>query len=382
MERITAINPERIKWCCADYGITPDDLASATNMSKTTMQKVMTAEDGMTYRQLQDIAQFFGRSVLFFVEQIDVDMDSVRTPQFRTLASQLPKVNGQLKKLIEGVERQRDVYIDICKQLDNYDNPVFSPPVIPSGNIHLAANITRKWLQLDALHDFRAYREAVEAKGVLVFCSNGYAGAWQVPKDSPILGFTIYDEMHPVIFIAKQAGSSTMQSFTLMHELGHLLLHKSSTIDDGDDMFSRRSDDRDANQFAGFVLVPDECLLGISDDHRPQDAARFDEWLKPQRAALGVSGEVILRRLMDAGRLTEGEYTAYREWRSQLTYTSPKGGARHRHSEPYNIFGGPFVRSVFSALNAQLITLAKASSYLDSIKIKDIHNLKRYCAGL
>lgn len=27
MERIQSINQERIAWCCADYGITPDDLA-------------------------------------------------------------------------------------------------------------------------------------------------------------------------------------------------------------------------------------------------------------------------------------------------------------------------------------------------------------------
>jgi len=40
-----------------------------------------------------------------------------------------------------------------------------------------------------------------------------------------------------------------------------------------------------------------------------------------------------------------------------------------------------FVRTVLDALDARNITLAKASSYLDSLKIKDLHQLERHYAG-
>jgi hypothetical protein len=42
---------------------------------------------------------------------------------------------------------------------------------------------------------------AVEAKGILVFRSNGYAGRWQIAKESPILGFSLYSDACPVIVV-------------------------------------------------------------------------------------------------------------------------------------------------------------------------------------
>ena len=54
----------------------------------------------------------------------------------------------------------------------------------------------------------------------------------------------------------------------------------------------------------------------------------------------------------------------------------------YRYREPKHVFGDTFVRTVLDALNARHITLAKASSYLDSLKIKDLHQLENFYAGL
>jgi hypothetical protein len=90
-----------------------------------------------------------------------------------------------------------------------------------------------------------------------------------------------------------------------------------------------------------------------------------------------------LRRLLDAGRLPQSQYAAYRQWRAQLAVTPEDGGTRmYRHREPKHVFGDTFVRTVLDALNARHITLAKASSYLDSLKIKDLHQLERHYAGI
>ena len=90
-----------------------------------------------------------------------------------------------------------------------------------------------------------------------------------------------------------------------MHELGHLILHHESSIDDEADMQSRDGHEREANAFAGRVLVPDTALGAIRDTDRPDEVERFDAWLAPQRHALGVSAETILRRLLDMGRLPQ-----------------------------------------------------------------------------
>ena len=43
-----------------------------------------------------------------------------------------------------------------------------------------------------------------------------------------------------------------------------------------------------------------------------------------------------------------------------------------------NVFGKPFVYAVFDSLHNRNITLAKASTYLDNLKISDVRQLERY----
>ena len=382
MDRIDSINPERIAWCCADRGVTPGDLAITLDIPAASMERVMAGEGGITFNQLRKIAEYLGRGVLFFLEPGPVDEAQIHTPQFRTLANQKPELSAPIKALIERVEKQRAVYLSLREDLDETDRPRFTPPALPSNNPGEAAGIVRKWLGLGEKNSFDSYRAAVEAKGVLVFLSNGYNGKWQIAKESPILGFALYDTDCPAILIKKQDWD-TQQTFTLIHELGHILLHKSSSIDDEQDFQSHQGQERDANAFAGYVLVPDSFLATIQDGTQPEEVSLFDQWLSVPRKTWGASTEVILRRLLDAGRLPQSQYVAYRQWRRQSPAKISDGGNREwRHREPKHIFGDTFVRTVLDSLNERQITLAKASSYLDSLKIKDLHQLQRHYAGL
>lgn len=382
MERIQSINPDRIAWCCADLGITTGELAAEAGISAATMEDVMAGKDGMTFNQLRKVADHFGRGVLFFLDEEPVDETKVHSPQFRTLANQKPELSAKLKALIERVEKQREVYLTLREDLDDADRPRFSPPVLPNDDLQEAASIARHWLGLNAQNDFDSYREALESRGVLVFRSNGYNGKWQIAKENPIIGFSLYDAACPVIVVKKQDWE-TRQLFTLMHELGHLLLHKISSIDDERDLQSHRGHEREANAFAGYLLVPDAFLASISDAERPSEVSQYDFWLERQRKAWGVSGEMILRRLLDAGRLSQNRYEAYRKWVAQSAVAQSTGGNREwRHREPRHIFGDTFVRTVLDSLYARHITLAKASGYLDNLKIKDLHQLERYYEGV
>jgi Zn-dependent peptidase ImmA (M78 family)/transcriptional regulator with XRE-family HTH domain len=382
MERIQSINPERIVWCCADHGTTPGEVASAVGLSRTTMDRVMAGESGLTFTQLSKIATFFGRGVLFFLEPGPVDEIHAHTPAFRTLANQKPELTPRLKLFIERVERQREIYLSLREDLDDANLLRFEEPDLPRNHPIEAAKIARQWLGLADSNTFDSYRAAIEARGVLVFRSNGYNGKWQIAKESPILGFSIYDRNCPVIVVKKQV-SEPRQSFTLMHELGHVLLHRSSSIDDESDMQSRQGHEREANAFAGHLLVPAAFLERVPDQDRPRDVAEFDAWLKPLRREWSVSTEVILRRLLDVRRLSQEQYVAYRHWRSAQPFPEQDGGTRaYRHREPTHIFGDRFVRTVLDALNNRYITLAKASSYLDGLKISDLHQLERHYAGV
>lgn len=382
MERVQSINSQRIAWCCADQGMSADDLARELDIPWVNIQRVMDGEDGLTFNQLRKIAEYFGRGVLFFLEPGPVDETQVHTPQFRTLANQKPGLSIRLKALIQRVEKQRSIYLSLREDLDGSHPLAFTPPTVPLQNPREAARIARDWLGLSQNNSFDTYRAALEARGVLVFRTNGYNGKWQIAKESPILGFALYNADSPVIVVKKQPWES-QQTFTLMHELGHLLIHKSSSIDDEADLQSHQGRESQVNAFAGHLLVPDSFLSSIHDSDCPDDVTQFDLWLAQSRKAWGVSTEVILRRLLDAGRLSQDQYTAYRRWRAMTPVTENDDGRRmYRHREPKHIFGDTFVRTVLDALSARHITLAKASGYLDSLKITDLHQLERHYAGV
>lgn len=383
MDRIQAINRDRIAWCCAEQGMAPDALAIVLDVSLDRWAAFWDEDAGLTFNQLRKLAEYFGRGVLFFLEPGPAAAEQVHTPQFRTLAQQKPDLSHRLKLLIERVERQRAVFLSLREDLDDTVWSPFQAPRLPAGDAATVAGHVRRWLALeDGPNDFGSYRLAIEAKGVLVFRTNGYNGHWQIAKESPIAGFALYDAQCPIIVVKKMA-TDAPQAFTLMHELGHLLLHKSSWIDDESDLRDTRGQEQEANLFAGLVLVPDHFLGDISDAARPAEVSAFNDWLRPQRKAWGVSTEVILRRLLAVGRLSQASYQAYRAWSLEFGKNKKdEGGTRqYRHREPKHMFGDRYVRTVLNSLSAQRITLSKASSYLDGLKIADVHELERHFAG-
>lgn len=381
MERIESVNPARILWCCEDRGITIDDMAKDVGIAASTIEKLMEGNYGLTFGQLKKVADYFSRGVLFFLDPEPVDVEQVHSPQFRTLANQKPDLSAKVKALIERAEKQRDLYLSLCEDLD-IEPVLYAPPNVENLSSTRAASVIRDWLALDGVNTFADYRRVVEEKGVLVFRTNGYAGKWQIPKDNPVLGFSIYDDRSPLIVVKKQ-DAEVRQTFTLMHELGHLVLHKSSFIDDVHDVYEGEGSEREANAFAGQVLIPDRFLNQINYHTQPDDVSEYDSWLEDYRRAWGVSGEVILRRLLDTGRLPRAKYQAYRNWRGEHVDRAETGGIRmYRHREPKHVFGDTFVRAVLDAQSASQISLAKATKYLDGLKLKDFRRLEQYYEGV
>lgn len=385
MERIRQINPDRIRWCSDDFGMSLDELPEQLRIAPDRLEAVLAGEGGLTFKQLRAMADFFGRGVLFFLERGKVNHASMRTPEFRSLSNEQPDLSPSEKRIIERAERHRDLYISLIEDVGGDPIPRFNPPIDMNLEPEVAAAKARGWLGLgndpDTAHNFATYREAVEARGLMVLRSMGYAGAWQFPKESSVIGFSLYFELCPVVVVRKELAESR-QSFTLMHEFGHLLLHRRSTIDVESNLWAQQGRERDANAFAGNLLVPTSFLSKIP-ARTPSDVSMYENWLENFRKAWGVSTEVILRRLLDIGRIKSVQYTAYREWKTkQPTSSRNEGGSRWRDREPLHIFGKRYVRTVLDALGSDRITLNKASGYLDNLKIADVRKLEEYIASV
>ncbi len=377
MERIDFVNIERLRWCIDDAGIPLDRLAQEAGVPEKALRGLLEEGKGLTFNQIKKLAAYFGRGVFFFLQQGELPEEKIHSPQFRTLTAQKPELSMSLRRLIERVERQRDHYLNLLNEL-GVKTTTLVPPVL-TGSPRDKATAIREWLNLGETNNFESYRRAIEARGILVFRSNGYQGKWQIPKNNPILGFSIHHEICPCI-VVKKMRMEERQTFTLFHELSHLLLHGESNIDDAQDLLSEEGKEREANELAGCILVPDSFLNQIDPSGRPDNAAYISDWLRPYKQKWGVSVEVVLRRLMDAGRIPRRSYQDYRKWWEQSGEVLEESDGRrmYRYREPLHIFGAKFVKTVFDAVHAENLTLSRASDYLDGIKIKDVHELEQY----
>lgn len=247
----------------------------------------------------------------------------------------------------------------------------------------ISANI-RSWLGLAVSYDFSDMRHAVEQKGIMVIVSNGYNGKWQIDKKNPVRGFSLYYDVLPIIVIKKQA-SLGAQTFTLMHEFAHLLLHRESAIDNDEDFDNYQGKEKEANDFAGNLLIPDSFLNQIDTERLlGLQTQEYDSFLEDYRELWSVSHRAILVRLLINEEISQYHYKNYVDYkeeqlRREATQVSSKSIPRtYRHREPMNVFGKPFVYAVFDSLHNKKITLAKASTYLDNLKISDVRKLEQH----
>lgn len=377
MAAIKSVNVGRIIWCMNDRNITAAELAAEIDINTERVKAILSGGTAPSVTDLKKIAKYFNRGLLFFVSEGVVNEAKLRTAGFRTLTNTHPMLDADIKALMERVERQRQIFLSLREEIGEDGARTFQPPDVRSNAPPEAANITRNWLGLDGNGSFETYRQLIEARGVLVFRSNGYVGPWRVPPESEIEGFSVYHEHYPVIFVRKREARQR-ELFTLAHELGHLILHREGSIDSEENVFAAQGREREVNAFAGHLLVPDDALARIDDAQRPENHQDFDDWLKQPARNLGVSVEVLLRRLLDTGRLNRDDYQAYRVWKEEQIQTQTGFAPRnYRHREPVGVFGKSFVGTVLEALGSKQITVTKASRFLDNIKITDVHKLQR-----
>jgi len=383
MEKIT-INPNRLQWCMNTLEIDLKVLSLDVHIAKHTLDKVMENQQVLSVNQLEKIANYFKRSLLFFLDPNEVSEEKIYSPQFRTINNQKPIHSPKLRAFVERVEKQRQVYIGLMEDLEEPLNKDWYPNInMDTKDIKAVSATARQWLNITVSDNFDAMRQAVEDKGIMVIVSNGYNGKWQIDKDNPVRGFSLYYDILPIIVVKKQL-SKGAQAFTLMHELAHLLLHKESAIDDEEDFHSYQGMEKEANEFAGNLLIPDVFLNEIDINALLNlEIAEYDNFLADYKRRWCVSGEAILVRLLINNKIPQQLYQSYKSFKKQQAVIESRKETgkiprTYRHREPINVFGKPFVYAVFDSLHNQKITLAKASTYLDNIKISDVRQLERY----
>lgn len=207
------------------------------------------------------------------------------------------------------------------------------------------------------------WREKLENTGVLVFQSV------DVPL-SEMRGYSVILAPLPVIVVNRKDAYAG-RVFSMMHELGHLMLRSSGLCNlevDASEQTPKARTEVFCNHLAGSVLVPAEHLL----EHPVVRRGTPPEWenddLRTLAKAFSVSREVVLRRLLILGLTTEEFYQAKR--RDYLSEPRrPQKGFVPPSTDIVSSAGKVFSRLVLDAYNTGRINASDASE-LFGVRVK------------
>ena len=191
--------------------------------------------------------------------------------------------------------------------------PQYSMTVPASDNSKEWANYIRHTLSLDLQEQFRCtsmrklyllLRERIEAQGIFVHCFR------DVPVEV-LRGIAICDGKIPIIGL-NEKDRPPAKSFSMIHELVHILKRESSMCNDMSGS-SALKEEVFCNAVAGEVLVPEDSLrLFLSNEYDSHHRLSKDD-IESIAEKYSVSREVIARRLYDLKVITQPAYSTYLE---------------------------------------------------------------------
>ena len=382
------INPELLVWGRNTIGYDLEYAADKLKIPSSKLAAWEKGEDRPTVKQLFRAANLYKRPFAAFYfphppTQWDKPYDKL--VDWRTLpeAERAKKSPGLVLELREAA-RRREILIELAKEMNEVIQG-FDMVHNPGESSADLAQRVRGLLQVSVADQkscsttgdaLRMWRLAVESLGTLVF-QTGFFNRMSV-KVKEMRGVALHFEHLPIIIINSK-DSETGRIFTIMHELGHLILRQSglSNFREFDDPVS---DEVYCNAFAGELLVPASALLSESSVRHNNSLLWEDEDLRRLANQYKVGKEVILRRLLANDRTSREHYSRLRakwqkEWEERQQSGERKGGGPKFHTKFVRCHGSHFVSSVLDAYDQDVIHASQLSEYL-AAKLKHIESIR------
>jgi Zn-dependent peptidase ImmA (M78 family) len=368
------VEPTVLVWARATAGLSVDEAASKL---QTKPENVQAWEEGQNHPSMAQL-----RKMAVTYRRLLSDFYLAKPPPENPLPHDFRRLPGEvalnysraLRIQLRLAQQRRELAIDLAAELE-FEIPQLTEH-LPSGGdteqigaklrelLGVSLDVQRTWR--DPRSSYNGWRAAIERKGILVFQVAG------IPVRE-MLGFTLPARPLPVLGINRKLAPNG-RTFSLLHESVHVFLEQSSIcdIEEGE----RRPPEEQrievfCNAVAGAALVPMDALLNepLVRVHpgRPRDWS--DEELASLARNFGVSQFVVLRRLLTAGRTSQGFYSSRSaQWGSLFDATSQSDPdadfKRNMPQEVVSDLGRPFTRLVVDSYLNAFTSLSDVSRHL------------------
>jgi Zn-dependent peptidase ImmA (M78 family) len=213
---------------------------------------------------------------------------------------------------------------------------------------------------------------AAESAGVLVMIA-GYIGSTHRGLDvDEFRGFCLIDDIAPALFVNGK-DSKAAQMFTLLHEIGHILLGMSALDRPDLDVRDGHDVERWCNAVAAHVLVPLPDLRARFDPDQPIEAS-----LEVLTDRYRASGLVVLSQLLDLGLLNWERYVLERDAeraRSLEALAARDSDGGNYYATAPHMISPTFLAAVAHETQAMRTTYSEAMSLLQARSLKSLEGL-------
>lgn len=376
------INPELLIWARESIRM---DLSYAAQKLGIAEKKLEDWEAGVeqpTIRQLRNIAKSYRINFgAFFLpkppEVFNAPVKDFRRHHGTTFSDINPEIYIDLRNNLNSREIAIELESDLGEKQEifhlNCSMDESPSEVAKRIRKSLGMSFTKQKSARDSRIAFNMWRDLISNLGCLVLQSTKI-------DLNEMRGYSVFFNYKPLLVVNRKDAYAA-RTFTLLHELAHILLRSSGLCDlHSNTNMSPHEQKLEVfcNKVASQTLVPDEYLLSYPAIRTTGPEEWNDQIISPISRDFGVSREVILRKLLDHNLTTQSFYEENRERYRQDAVAArkkSKGGFVTPSVDTVSSKGKQFVSLVFDALNSSLITSSDASDYL-GVKAKHFQKIE------
>lgn len=357
------INSAMMKWAREYAGFTHGHEERLPKDIKSKYEAWEKGENSPTWNQLREVSKKYHIPTAFFFMDCPPNFDNLPNMiNYRKLvADSIYETNSpNLINNIRKSETRREIYLDLLNELNEdillfkvpkleHDTKIFSNYIREILGISLSTQ--KSWYKEVNHYNFlNKWKEVLNEKlGVLIFETEGVLL-------EEMRALCIFHEKIPIILLNGK-DSVNGRIFSLFHELTHLLLGESAIC--GDD--ENTKEEIFCNAVAGEFLVP-EHDLNIS-INGVTDLLSYNS-LKKLYNSYGVSEHVILRRLLDANKISRRDYISYiNSYEESFSKSSGSRGNYLNNMIKYN--GKAYYSVILDAYEVGIINSLEFSKFTD-----------------
>ena len=382
------INPLVLSWARELAGLTEEEAAKKAGTKSVDKVKEWESPESdisPTVRQARKLASAYGRSFLeFFLPEPPRIEDVNLVPDFRLYHTAADPTSLRLMKEIQRwAETQRDNAINLHQEIS--EDPIAFPDALSAtieDNPEEISSIARRTLGFgrqdvegltgnDRNKIVDILRDMLESSGVLVLKNSNL-------KKIGVRGFSLTDHPLPTVVFGQE--SPRAQAFTIIHELGHLVLNIPSIcgyIPRTGGRHDKRKVEEWCDNFSGSFLMPESEIVSII--RKPEHPLHeiTDDKLRTIANTFCVSDHAALVRLVNLKIISADYYWNVKK--PQFDEQVYRGGGRARFYGTRFVGrqGQMYTKLVLQAWGNGAITNHKAAEYMGIKRLSHLNDIKK-----